>query len=173
MIAQEARVDPVEPALNIDVDSKKDSTKDFVETYDKLRTLHFVDTLERPMTLPKPTDGELAILSVLWSLGPSTVRQVHEDLLRERDLGYTTVLKMLQVMTEKKLVVRDETERTHIYAPAQSQTMTQRTLVEDLLGRAFNGSALKLMVQALSASKSSPEELAEIRTLLDRTGGKP
>lgn len=125
------------------------------------------------MTLPKPTDGELAILSVLWTLGPSTVRQVHEDLLRERDLGYTTVLKMLQVMTEKKLVVRDETERTHIYAPAQSQTQTQRTLVEDLLGRAFNGSALKLMVQALSASKTSPEELAEIRTLLDHTGGKP
>ena len=125
------------------------------------------------MTLPKPTDGELAILSVLWSLGPSTVRQVHEKLLRERDLGYTTVLKMLQVMTEKRLVVRDETERTHVYAPAQSQTQTQRTLVEDLLGRAFNGSALKLMVQALSASKTSPEELAEIRTLLDHTGGKP
>ena len=125
------------------------------------------------MTLPKPTDGELAILSVLWSLGPSTVRQVHEELLRERDLGYTTVLKMLQVMTEKRLVVRDESERTHVYAPAQSQTQTQRTLVEDLLGRAFNGSALKLMVQALSASKTSPEELAEIRTLLDHTGGKP
>ena len=125
------------------------------------------------MTLPKPTDGELAILSVLWSLGPSTVRQVHEKLLRERDLGYTTVLKMLQVMTERRLVVRDETERTHVYARAQTQTQTQRTLVEDLLGRAFNGSALKLMVQALSASKTSPEELAEIRTLLDATGGKP
>ncbi len=125
------------------------------------------------MTLPKPTDGELAILSVLWSLGPSTVRQVHEDLLKERDLGYTTVLKMLQVMTEKGLVVRDESERTHVYAPAQSQTQTQRTLVEDLLGRAFNGSALKLVVQALSASKTSPEELAEIRTLLDATGGRP
>ena len=125
------------------------------------------------MTLPKPTDGELAILSVLWLLGPSTVRQVHEDLLRERDLGYTTVLKMLQVMTEKGLVVRDETERTHVYMPAQTQSQTQRTLVEDLLGRAFNGSALKLMVQALSASKTSPEELAEIRTLLDGTGGKP
>ena len=125
------------------------------------------------MNLPKPTDGELAILSVLWALGPSTVRQVHEDLLRERDLGYTTVLKMLQVMTEKGLVVRDETERTHVYAPAQSQTQTQRTLVEDLLGRAFNGSALKLVVQALSASKASPEELAEIRTLLAGPGGKP
>jgi BlaI family transcriptional regulator, penicillinase repressor len=125
------------------------------------------------MTLPKPTDGELAILNVLWALGPSTVRQVHEDLLRERDLGYTTVLKMLQVMTEKGLVVRDESERTHVYSTAQSQTQTQRTLVEDLLGRAFNGSALKLMVQALSASKTSPEELAEIRTLLDGAGGKP
>ncbi len=125
------------------------------------------------MTLPKPTDGELALLSVLWSLGPSTVRQVHEEMLRERDLGYTTVLKMLQVMTEKGLVVRDESERTHIYAPAQSQSQTQRTLVEDLLGRAFNGSALKLVVQALSASKTGPEELAEIRKLLDGPGGRP
>ena len=87
------------------------------------------------MSLPKPTVGELALLSVLWTLGPSTVRQVHEELLRERDLGYTTVLKMLQVMTEKGLVVRDESERTHIYAPAQSQAQTQRTLVEDLRER--------------------------------------
>lgn len=125
------------------------------------------------MTLPKPTDGELAILNVLWSLGSATVRQVHDAILQDRDLGYTTVLKMLQVMTEKGLVVRDESERTHVYAPAQSQTQTQRTLVEDLLGRAFNGSALKLVVQALSASKAGAEELAEIRKLLEETGGRP
>lgn len=125
------------------------------------------------MNLPKPTDGELAILSVLWALGPSTVRQVHDELLRERDLGYTTVLKMLQVMTDKGLVVRDESERTHVYAPAESQAQTQRHLVEDLLGRAFNGSALKLVMQALSASKATPEEIAEIRRQLGEAGGKP
>ena len=125
------------------------------------------------MTLPKPTDGELAILNVLWNLGPSTVRQVHEVLMRERDLGYTTVLKMLQVMTEKGLVLRDETERTHVYATAQSQVQTQRTLVEDLLGRAFGGSALKLVVQALSGGKASAEELGEIRRLIDRKEGAP
>lgn len=125
------------------------------------------------MNLPKPTDGELAILSVLWGLGPSTVRQVHEVLVQERDLGYTTVLKMLQVMTEKGLVLRDESERTHVYATAQSQAQTQRTLVEDLLGRAFGGSALQLVVQALSSTKAGPAELDEIRRLLDRPGGAP
>jgi len=125
------------------------------------------------MTLPKPTDGELAILNVLWDLGPSTVRQVHDVLMRNRDLGYTTVLKMLQVMTEKGLVQRDESERTHVYATAQSQAQTQRTLVEDLLGRAFGGSALKLVVQALSGTKASPAELEAIRRLIEGKEGAP
>ncbi|MBI4912591.1 MAG: BlaI/MecI/CopY family transcriptional regulator [Acidobacteria bacterium] len=123
------------------------------------------------MTLPRPTDGELSILRVLWSLGPSTVRQVHEVLMKDRDLGYTTVLKMLQVMTEKGLVTRDERERTHVYASAQTEGQTQRTLVEDLLGRAFGGSALKLMVQALASGQASQEELREIRRLLDQKEG--
>jgi len=114
----------------------------------------------------KPTDAELAILRVLWTRGPSTVRQVAEALGREA--GYTTVLKLLQIMTEKKLVRRDESTRTHVYEAAHTEDQTQRHLVADLLNRVFDGSAAKLVVQALAASKTSPEELAEIRKLLDR-----
>lgn len=112
----------------------------------------------------KPTDAELAILTVLWSRGPSTVRQIAEDMGREG--GYTTILKLLQIMTEKGLVVRDEASRTHVYEAAYTQDQTQRQLVTDLLDRAFAGSAAKLVLQALAASKTSPEELAEIRKLL-------
>ncbi len=112
----------------------------------------------------KPTDAELAILSVLWSRGPSTVRQIAEEMGREA--GYTTILKLLQIMTEKGLVVRDEAARTHIYAAASTQDQTQRQLVTDLLDRAFDGSAAKLVLQALAASRTSPAELAEIRKLL-------
>ena len=114
----------------------------------------------------KPTDAELAILRVLWTRGPSTVRQVAEAMGREA--GYTTVLKLLQIMTEKQLVRRDESTRTHVYEAAYSEDQTQRHLVADLLNRVFDGSAAKLVVQALAASKTSPEELAEIRKLLDR-----
>jgi predicted transcriptional regulator len=118
----------------------------------------------------KPTDAELAILSVLWSRGPSTVRQIAEDMGREA--GYTTILKLLQIMTEKRLVVRDEAARTHVYEAAYTQDQTQRQLVADLLERAFDGSAAKLVLQALATSKTSPEELAEIRKLL-RGAGTP
>ena len=123
------------------------------------------------MKLPrrKPTDAELGILRVLWERGPSTVRQVAEFLGREA--GYTTVLKLLQIMTEKKLVVRDEAARTHVYAAAYSEDQTQRQLVSDLLDRAFGGSAGKLVLQALAANRATPEELAEIRKLLDRKRG--
>ena len=117
----------------------------------------------------KPTDGELAILRVLWARGPSTVRQVADAL--ERDTGYTTALKLLQIMTEKGLVRRDETSRTHVYAPAFTEDQTQRTLVSDLLNRAFGGSAAKLVLQALATSKTSPEELVEIKRLLDKKRG--
>jgi predicted transcriptional regulator len=117
----------------------------------------------------KPTDAELGILSVLWSRGPSTVRQVAEALGREA--GYTTVLKLLQIMTEKHLVVRDEAARTHVYQAAYTEDQTQRQLVSDLLDRAFGGSAAKLVLQALAANKTSPEELAEIRRLLDKQRG--
>ena len=116
----------------------------------------------------KPTDAELAILTVLWSRGPSTVRQIAEDM--GRAAGYTTILKLLQIMTEKLLVVRDEAARTHVYQAAYTQDQTQRQLVTDLLERAFGGSAAKLVLQALAASKTSPEELAEIKKLLRGTG---
>jgi BlaI family transcriptional regulator, penicillinase repressor len=118
----------------------------------------------------KPTDAELGILRVLWTQGPSTVRQIGEVLGRE--IGYTTVLKLLQIMTEKRLVVRDESERTHVYRPAYTEDQTQRQLVADLLERAFDGSAAKLVLQALSATKTSPAEMAEIRKLLaSKSGG--
>jgi predicted transcriptional regulator len=117
----------------------------------------------------KPTDAELGILRVLWSRGPSTVRQVAEALGREA--GYTTVLKLLQIMTEKRLVVRDEAERTHVYEAAYTQDQTQRQLVTDLLDRVFDGSAAQLVLQALATNKTSPEELDEIRKLLATKSG--
>jgi predicted transcriptional regulator len=116
----------------------------------------------------KPTDAELAILRVLWTRGPSTVRQIAAVMGRES--GYTTFLKLLQIMTEKRLVVRDESARTHVYEAAYTQGQTQRQLVTDLLERAFDGSAAQLVLQALAAAKSSPAELAEIRKLLRGAG---
>lgn len=116
--------------------------------------------------LPRPTDAELAILRVLWERGASTVRQVHDVLSRERPTAYTTALKLLQIMTEKGLVRRDETDRTHVYHARLTEEQTQRQLVRDLLDRAFAGSASKLVMQALAAKRASPEELGEIRRLL-------
>jgi predicted transcriptional regulator len=115
--------------------------------------------------LPRPTDAELAILRVLWARGASTVREVHEAL--QDGTGYTTVLKLMQIMTEKGLVVRDESQRAHVYSARVTQEKTQRQLVTDLLDRAFGGSPAQLAMQALSAKKTSPEELAELRRLLD------
>jgi predicted transcriptional regulator len=116
----------------------------------------------------KPTDAELGILNVLWSRGPSTVRQIAEEMGREA--GYTTILKLLQIMTEKSLVVRDEGSRTHVYTAAYTQDQTQRQLVADLLERAFDGSASKLVLQALASGRTSPEDLAEIKKLLRAAG---
>jgi predicted transcriptional regulator len=113
----------------------------------------------------RPTDAELAILQVLWSRGPSTVREVAEAMRHQG--AYTTVLKTLQIMTEKGLVLRNDTERTHVYEAAASQTSTQRQLVTDLMQRVFDGSAAKLVLQALQAGRATPGELAEIRRLLD------
>jgi BlaI family transcriptional regulator, penicillinase repressor len=122
---------------------------------------------------PKPTDAELAILRALWRTGPATVRSVHEELSQTQETGYTTVLKLLQIMIEKGLVRRDEANRSHVYESAFTEQQVQRRLVGHLLERAFGGSAQKLVMQALSAKKSSPEELAEIRRLLDELeGGK-
>jgi len=123
---------------------------------------------------PRPTDAELAILRVIWPLGEGTVREIHEVLARRQPTGYTTVLKLLQIMHEKGLVERDESERAHVYRAAKGQQKMQRELVSDLLDRAFGGSMSALVVQALSSKKASPAELDEIRHLLDeleRTGG--
>ena len=125
-------------------------------------------------SLPQPTRAELAILRVLWKKGRSTVRQVHEALQEEQDhyTVYTTVLKLLQNMTEKGLVRRDERERTHVYEPAINEQKTQRDLLRDLVDRAFGGSTASLVIQALSLKKASPEELEEIRKLLDKKEGE-
>ena len=116
---------------------------------------------------PGPTDRELAILGVLWERGPSTVRQVNEAISADRSTGYTTTLKLMQIMTEKGLVVRDESDRTHVYKANVAEEQTQRQLVGDLMDRAFGGSARKLVMQALAAKKVSAEELAKIRQILD------
>ena len=116
---------------------------------------------------PRPTDAELAILRILWDRGPSTVRQVHEILGQERTAAYTTALKLLQIMTEKGLVERDERDRTHIYRARLSEETTQRQLVRDLVDRAFAGSAGKLVMQALATKRASAEELKTIRHAID------
>jgi predicted transcriptional regulator len=116
------------------------------------------------MDTPKPTSSELAILNVLWKLGSGTVREIHA----ECGGGYTTVLKMLQIMTEKGLVERNESERAHVYRPALEQKTTQTQLVGDLLDRVFGGSASQLVLHALSERKASKKEIAEIREMLDR-----
>jgi predicted transcriptional regulator len=116
---------------------------------------------------PKPTDAELEILAVLWSRGPSTVRDVHEIIAGRKPAQYTTVLKQLQVMAEKGLVRRDENQRSHVYTPARPREWTQRQLAGDLLDRAFAGSARGLLLGALSARRASKKELAELRRLLD------
>ena len=121
--------------------------------------------------LPRPTDAELAILRVLWRCGPSTVRQVHEELNQISPTGYTTALKMLQIMIEKGLVSRDESERSHVYEAALPEEETQKQLVSDLLERAFGGSARQLVLHALSVKPTSRRELAQIRELLDDLEG--
>jgi predicted transcriptional regulator len=118
-------------------------------------------------SLPRPTDAELAILRVLWERGPSTVRHVHDALSEARDTGYTTTLKLMQIMAEKGLVTRDESARTHVYSARASRAITQRQLVADLMNRAFGGSASALVLQALSAQHTSPKELAEIKKLIE------
>ena len=116
---------------------------------------------------PRPTDAELAILRILWDRGPSTVRQVHEILGLERTAAYTTALKLLQIMTEKGLVERDERDRTHIYRARLSEETTQRQLVRDLVDRAFAGSSSKLVMQALATKRASADELRDIRKAID------
>ena len=123
--------------------------------------------------MPKraPTNAELDILRVLWQRGPSTVRAVHDSLGHAKPVGYTTVLKLLQIMTEKHLVARDASTRSHIYAAVASQAATQRRMVADLVRRVFGGSTLGLVLHALSATPATTRELEQIRRLLDKRNG--
>ena len=119
----------------------------------------------------RPTKGELSILRVLWTLGPRSVREIQNALNETKPTGYTTVLKLVQIMTEKGLVERDETCRPQIYRPRFSQETTQRQILRDLIQRAFGGSVKSLVMQALATKKSSPEDLEAIEKLLDRFEG--
>ena len=119
-----------------------------------------------PNKLPHPTDVELEILNVIWSRGASTVRQVHNELLKERETGYSTTLKMMQVMLEKGLLQRDESVRPQIYSTAESQEKTQRRLLDRLAEGAFGGVISRLVIRALSEHRSTPDELKEIKQLI-------
>ena len=121
--------------------------------------------------LPKPTASELEILAVLWQTGPATVRQVWFELDTNKPTGYTTVLKLMQIMAEKGLLNRDEENRAHIYRPALEREETQGRIVDDLLERVFGGSASALVMRALSRKRTSKKELAEIRRMLDEAEG--
>jgi BlaI family transcriptional regulator, penicillinase repressor len=121
---------------------------------------------------PRPTEAELELLSILWTRGPSSVRQIHEALGPQKTTGYTTTLKLLQRMFEKGLLRRDERARTHVYEAVGRAEETQRQLVRDLLRRAFRGAASKLVVQALSEENVSAEELAEIRRMVDELAAR-
>jgi len=118
--------------------------------------------------LPKPTESELELLRILWTIEPATVRDIYEALNRERASGYTTILKMLQIMTAKGLVVRDEDSRAHVYRAAMSQDAMQSRMLRDLSMRLFSGSAAQLAMHALAMEQASPNELEEIRALIDR-----
>jgi predicted transcriptional regulator len=119
------------------------------------------------LKLPRPTDSELDILRVLWNRGPSTVRDVFDDLNRVKPTGYTTVLKLMQIMSAKNLVRRNDQQRAHVYEAQIPEEQTQNQLVGDLLDRAFGGSASRLVMRALSSTKTSSEDLAEIRRMID------
>ncbi|NQZ22391.1 MAG: BlaI/MecI/CopY family transcriptional regulator [Colwellia sp.] len=114
----------------------------------------------------KPTEAELTLLNILWKIGPATVRQVHDAISKTQKTGYTTVLKILQIMHGKTLVIRDESNRAHVYAPSNSETYTQSSLLKDLATKAFGGSTSKLVMRALDES-TSKEEIADIRQLLN------
>jgi BlaI family penicillinase repressor len=118
-------------------------------------------------TLPKPTNAELEILTVLWSIGPATVREVYDVIKRSRPAEYSTTLKFMQIMAEKGLLLRNEKQRAHVYEATKPREWTQRQLAGDLLERAFSGSAKALLIGALSARKISKAELADLRRFLD------
>src|SRR5215472_4899358 len=134
-------------------------------------TIGFVNNRSMAAKPPKPTEAELAILRALWTTGPATVREIQHSMNEAKPTGYTTVLKMLQIMTEKGLVERDESVRPQIYRAKYSQEQTQRHLVSDLLQRAFGGSVKAIVMQALARKRSSAKDLDAIEKLLDRSEG--
>lgn len=117
---------------------------------------------------PRPTTAELEILNVIWKHGPSTVRFVNDKLGEQKEVGYTTTLKIMQIMAEKGLLRRDESRRSHLYGAVPPQGQVQKALLDRLLEQAFGGSALKLVMQALGGHKATPEEISRMRELLDR-----
>ena len=119
------------------------------------------------MSQPKPTDSELEILNILWEKGPCTVREIHEVLEKSKDAGYTTTLKLMQIMLDKKLLSRDASSKTHIYKAAISQEHTQGQLVKRMIDTVFNGSAMDMVMQALGNHKANAEELEQIKQYLD------
>jgi predicted transcriptional regulator len=122
--------------------------------------------MARDKSTIKPTEAELSLLNILWQMGPATVRQIHEAVSTTHKTGYTTVLKILQIMHEKSLVVRDETNRAHIYAAANSEMHTQSSLIKDLISKAFGGSTSKLIMRAIDESTSA-KDIDDIRQLLN------
>jgi BlaI family penicillinase repressor len=122
--------------------------------------------MSRDKTTIKPTEAELTLLNILWRMGPATVRQIHETVSQTQTIGYTTVLKILQIMHEKTLVIRDESNRAHVYTPTNSEMVTQSSLLKDLVLKAFGGSTSKLVMRALDNS-TSKEEIEDIRQLLN------
>lgn len=139
-------------------------TKLFVYVYTEINYIY-------QMKVPKPTEAELEILQVLWEHGPSTVRFVNDLLSKQKNVGYTTTLKIMQIMADKQLLNRDTTGKTHIYKVAISQQKTQQQLIDKLMTSAFGGSAMKLVMQALGNKKSTAAELNEIRAFLDQLEG--
>jgi len=122
--------------------------------------------MARDKSAVKPTEAELTLLNILWQMGPATVRQIHDSVSTTQKTGYTTVLKILQIMHEKSLVVRDETNRAHVYAAANSEVHTQSSLIKDLISKAFGGSTSKLVMRAIEESTSA-EDIDDIRQLLN------
>jgi predicted transcriptional regulator len=127
---------------------------------------YFILIEEFPMTFQKPTDGELTILRILWDRGPSTVKEIHRVMAEGRDLPYTTVLSAFQSMLEKGLVKRDTSNRQHVYEPALQESDARRSLVDDLLEKAFHGSALELVAHALESQHTSLDDLETLRRLI-------
>ena len=127
----------------------------------------------RRRDFPKPSEGELRVLQVLWKNGPSTVRAVYEQLKTASGIGYTTTLKVMQVMHEKGLVLRDESSRSHVYAAAIDCDSVQQRFLDDLITTVFDGSRERLVLQMLEAAKSTPDELADIRDLMDKYAAQP